>query len=103
MTVPFRMTVQTQLVLRAMLDSDSGEFYGFGLTKATGLKAGTLYPMLSRLEEAEWIEGFWEDIDPAKVRRPARRYYRLTSQGESGARTALAEAVERLLGPNHGQ
>ena len=95
---PFRMTLQTQLVLRAMLDSSSGEFYGFELSKATDLKAGTLYPMLARLEEAGWIVGSWEDVDPAEVRRPARRYYRLTDHGRIQAKKTLADAVERLLG-----
>lgn len=99
MATPFRMTLQTQLVLRAMLDSPTEQFYGFELTKETGLKAGTLYPMLARLEDAAWIEGFWEQIDPAEVRRPARRYYRLTGLGENEARAALAEAVQRLMGP----
>ena len=98
MVVPFRMTLQTQLVLRAMLDSPSGEFYGFELSKSTGLKAGTLYPMLTRLEDAEWITGSWEDVDPAEARRPARRYYRLTPRGRVEAETTLAEAVEKLLG-----
>ncbi len=95
---PIRMTLQTQLVLRAMLDSPSGQFYGFELSKATGLKAGTLYPMLSRLEEAGWITGTWEDVDPAEVRRPARRYYRLTDHGRVQAQKTLADAVDKLLG-----
>ena len=92
------MTLQTQLVLRAMLDSPSGEFYGFELSKATDLKAGTLYPMLARLEEAGWITGSWEDVDPAEVRRPARRYYRLTDHGRVQATKTLRDSVERLLG-----
>ena len=98
MVAPFRMTLQTQLVLRAMLDSPRDEFYGFELSKATDLKAGTLYPMLSRLEEAGWITGSWEDVDPSEVRRPARRYYRLTGEGRSQAEATLARSIERLLG-----
>ena len=54
------MTVQTQLVLRALLDEPDAEHYGFELSKTTGLKDGTMYPMLARLEDAGWIEGFWE-------------------------------------------
>ena len=98
MVAPFRMTLQTQLVLRAMLDSVSGEFYGFELSKATDLKAGTLYPMLARLEEAGWISGSWEDVDPSEVRRPARRYYRLTDRGRQEAEATLTQSIERLAG-----
>ena len=89
---PFRITRQTRLLLAEFLADPAGDHYGFEISKATGLKPSTLYPTFARLEDAGWIEGTWETIDPDKTRRPARRYYRLTSTGLSGASAVLADA-----------
>ena len=85
-----QLTAQTQRVLLAMLKSPTEEQYGLELAKAAGLKSGTLYPILSRLEGAGWIVGSWERIDRhAEGRRP-RRYYRLTASGVSVAEEVKA-------------
>lgn len=89
MATPFRLTTQTRVLLSHLLGDASGDHYGFEISKATGLKAGTLYPTFARLEEAGWIEGRWESIDLEQTRRPARRYYRLTAHGLNEAATAL--------------
>lgn len=49
-----RVTLQVLRVLNAMLVSRE-EQYGFQLSKLTGLKSGTLYPILARLESAGWV------------------------------------------------
>ncbi len=59
--------------------------------KTTRLSSGTLYPILQRLEQAGWVEAHWEDVDPVAEARPARRYYRLTADGATAARTAITE------------
>ena len=46
-----------------------------------GLPSGTIHPILGRLERLGWVESRWEDIDPSQAGRPARRYYRLTTDG----------------------
>lgn len=61
------------------------------LSAKLDLRSGTIYPLLARLERAEWLESKWEEIDPAEVGRPRRRLYRLTGQGEGVAARALAE------------
>lgn len=91
-----RMTAQTERVLLAMLNDASSEHYGLELAKAAGLKAGTLYPILSRLEAAGWIEGSWEQIDPHLEGRRPRRYYRLTGSGTFAAERVRTD-LERLL------
>lgn len=91
-----RMTLQTQLVLRAMLVDPSQHHYGPELSKATGLKTGTLYPILARLEQAQWVASSWEDIDPSEAGRPARRYYRLTPVGATEARRVIEESIASL-------
>lgn len=91
MARPFQITTNVARVLRALVDDPAGQHYGFGLMKATDLKSGALYPILARLEAAEWIEGHREILDEAKAGRPARRYYTLTTDGAVHARQALAE------------
>ncbi|MCZ4126173.1 PadR family transcriptional regulator [Streptomyces sp. H39-S7] len=86
-----RMTLQTQLVLRALLEHPAKERYGLELCDLVGLPSGTIYPILARLEEFGWVESAWED--PAvheAARRPRRRFYRITHEGAEQAREALA-------------
>jgi PadR family transcriptional regulator, regulatory protein PadR len=88
----FRMTVQTQLVLQALLAAPGRELYGLELAEETGLLPGTAYPILARLENEGWVSARWEDIDPAAEKRPARRYYRLTGTGAAWASAAVTGA-----------
>jgi PadR family transcriptional regulator, regulatory protein PadR len=85
-----RMTLPTQLVLRAMLAEPTQEMYGLQIGQAAELPSGTIHPILARLEGCGWLESRWEDIDPAIEGRPRRRYYRLSAGGAECARTALA-------------
>ena len=85
-----RMTIPTQLVLRALLSEPGREFYGAEIGDAAGLPSGTVHPMLARLERVDWVSSRWEDIDPSEAGRPARRYYRLTETGAEQARASLA-------------
>lgn len=84
-----RMTIPTQLVLRALLHDPTCERYGLEIGDAAGLPSGTVHPILARLEGIGWLVSRWEDIDPRREGRPARRYYRLTPGGLDGARAAL--------------
>jgi len=87
-----RMTIPTQLVLRALLADPTRELYGVEIGQAAGLPSGTVHPILARLEAVGWVESTWEQIDPRAVGRPARRYYKLTSGGIELTRAALARA-----------
>ena len=91
------MTVQVLKVLEAVLQDPAGHHYGFELCRATGLKSGTLYPILARLEQAGWLESRWEELDRDTVGRPPRRLYRLTGLGEEAARRELAAVPGRSL------
>jgi DNA-binding PadR family transcriptional regulator len=80
----------TAAVLRAIAD---GASYGFDIMDATALASGTVYPILSRLEERGLVETRWEEPDEHRREgRPARKYYRLTDEG----RVALVAAIERF-------
>lgn len=85
-----RMTMATQMVLRALLADPASELYGSEIGDAAGLMSGTVHPILARLEAAGWVQSRWEDVDPQAVGRPARRYYQLTGAGADSARAELA-------------
>jgi DNA-binding PadR family transcriptional regulator len=90
-----RLTLQVQLVLRAMLDDPHRELYGLEIVEATGLPPGTIYPILARLEAAGWLDSRWEVIDQRTEGRPRRRYYRFGSDGMRQAQAALSAADSR--------
>jgi PadR family transcriptional regulator, regulatory protein PadR len=91
-----RMTTQVLSVLNAMLADPDADWYGFDLCKKSGLKPGTIYPILDRLLKAGWLERRWEGIDPTAEGRPRRRLYRLTGVGASAARMELDEHLASL-------
>jgi len=64
--------------------------HGYDLARETGLKPGTLYPILIRLADRKTVEACWEADQPAG--RPRRHLYRLTSQGLAATTAALAVA-----------
>ena len=86
-------SAQTLSVLAALCDQPSQWQHGYALAKQTGLKSGTLYPILIRLADRDLVEACWQD-EPAPG-RPRRHLYRLTSAGLASATGALASAAER--------
>jgi PadR family transcriptional regulator, regulatory protein PadR len=91
-----RMTIPTQLVLRAVLAEPTQEMYGLQICGAAGLPSGTIHPILARLESLGWLESRWEDVVPQEKGRPRRRYYKLTEDGAERARIAVAQATTSL-------
>src|SRR6185369_2552647 len=87
-----KMTLPTQLVLRALLVHPTRPMYGLEIGQEAGLASGTIHPILARLEAAGWLTSSWEDIDPRVQGRPRRRYYVLSKDGAEQARYALAHA-----------
>lgn len=87
-----RMTQATRLVVAALLKTPDAPIYGSLVRKETGLQAGTLYPILHRLEVQGWLTAEWEERSAATEARPPRRYYRLTPGGLEAARQAPAPA-----------
>ena len=85
---PVRMTQTTLLVLEVMIASQPRS--GAQIGHATGIGSGSRYPILRRPEDAGWLMGEWEQIDPRQAGRPRCRFYRLTEFGEAQAQEALA-------------
>jgi len=81
---------QTVTVLNALAAQPQLWRYGYDLSKETGLKSGTLYPLLMRLADQGYLETEWRQ--PLQAGRPPRHAYRLTAAG-------LALAAERQAQP----
>ena len=80
---------QTLAILAVLVAEPSAWRHGYDLGAAeTGLKSGTLYPILVRLADRDMVEACWEQGEPAG--RPRRHLYRLTSDGLAAATAALA-------------
>lgn len=84
-----QLTPQAARVLNSLLCEAS--LSGAELSKRTGLKSGTLYPLLLRLEQAGWLASEWEAGEPQVLGRPRRRFYRVTGVGAARAREKAAE------------
>lgn len=85
-----RITPATIDVLNALL-GEPDSIWGLRIVGLTGRPAGSVYPILERLERAGWVESEWED-DPSRS-GPRRRLYRLTADGAEAARATTARAA----------
>src|SRR5260370_35148365 len=83
-------SAQTLAVLAELCATPSRWRHGYGIARDTGLKSGTLYPVLIRLADRGLVEACWEAEQPTG--RPRRHLYRLTPQGLAVAPAALAQA-----------
>lgn len=81
-------------LLAALLESGEQWRHGYELASRTGIKSGTLYPLLIRLEAQGYLEAVWQD--PVASGRPPRHAYRLTA---AGRRHAQAVSVPDDGGP----
>lgn len=91
-----RRSLTAAVVLHVLLQDPPAWRYGTELTAATGVRSGTIYPLLRRLAEQELLMSRLEQIDPRAEGRPPRRYYRLTPAGEQYAREILSDLSVRL-------
>lgn len=92
-----RMTTQTLSILGVFLACPDQRISGVEIARKTGLKSGTLYPALFRLERASWLVSKWEDGVPEELGRPRRRLYSLTADGEKQARS-ICSTVSEMIG-----
>lgn len=84
---------QTRRVLAALAHHPQAWRHGYDLSRETGVKSGTLYPLLMRLTEQGLLESEWrQSIDPG---RPPRHAHRLTA---GGVALAAAQASDPLPG-----
>jgi PadR family transcriptional regulator PadR len=86
-----------QLAIALMSDPTS-KHWGYELSKQSGIRSGVMYPLLTRMLDEGWLADGWEEADPSKKKRPARRYYTLTDKGrfELGALMQSAQTERRF-------
>jgi DNA-binding PadR family transcriptional regulator len=70
---------QTRALLMALLRQPQAWQYGYELSKQTGLKSGTLYPLLMRLSDQLLLQSKW--LEPERPGKPPRHAYKLTPNG----------------------
>ena len=90
MTLARKCSRQTLALLAALMEQPRTWQHGYELSKATGLKSGTLYPILIRLSALGFLDSRWKDAE--RPGRPPRHVYRLTTIG-----LVLAREQTRLL------
>ena len=93
-----KITRNTLKLLSVFVNSPVTDFYGLELSELAGVAYGSLLPLLIRLEDAGWLNGEWEHIDPAKEGRPKRKYFRLTEDGMARSRELVDKEVAFLSG-----
>ncbi|MDL2345490.1 PadR family transcriptional regulator [Deinococcus sp. MIMF12] len=86
----------TRAVLQTLLTAHPAPSYGYDLSRVTGLKSGTLYPILQRLHAGGYLAADWETSPhPGK---PPRHLYTLTAEGLRLAREVPEQTSIRLKG-----
>ena len=99
-----RISPQTLLLLESLLRDPTEWRYGYDLSRETGLKSGTLYPILMRLAEKSLLDTRWEWEEGGRPGRPARHMYRLAGLGLEWAREAVPRPRKgRVLKPAYGE
>jgi len=92
---------QALRALAVLADAGTEWRHGYDITAQSGLKSGTLYPLLMRLEAAGQLEARWEESPIAG--RPARHVYRLTAAGVAlvaSLAASIADARASLQRPS---
>jgi len=85
------------------LKKKGGEMYGYEIMQSLRLKtrgkwapkAGTIYPILRRLEGRGFVESAWTT---PKAGGPSRRYYKITPEGKKAAEAAFSEWRKLMSG-----
>src|ERR1700755_3141362 len=89
-----RRSPQTLQVLAEFLQCKEAWRYGYDISRNTGLKSGTLYPILMRLAEHGLMETSWEAPETG---RPPRHMYKLTREGLRYAREQQFNAARMTM------
>jgi PadR family transcriptional regulator PadR len=82
-----RLSPQTLRVLERFVERPTAWRYGYELSRETGLKSGTLYPILMRLAKFSLLETKWVTTEDGV---PPRHTYRLTPSGVELVRSTFA-------------
>lgn len=73
------LSPQAWTLLEFLAEKPNEWGYGYDIVRFSGIKSGTLYPLLKRLEAKGLLEAQWQP--PQTPGRPPRHAYRLTKAG----------------------
>lgn len=91
-----KITFAGLLVLRALLEDLSTPRYGYELIRMTGLKSGSLYPIIARLEDDGLIVSERETRSPRELGRPIRRYISIPPESIDRAKEEIMKTINQL-------
>ena len=94
MNRPRKLSPQSAAVLGALANRPSDWLYGLELAKLTGLKSGSLYPILIRLADRGLLESRW--LEPSEPGRPPRHAYRITALGSHALANPKSNSTKSL-------
>jgi PadR family transcriptional regulator PadR len=85
------------------LKKNGDKMYGYEIMRSLRLKtrgrwapkAGTIYPILRRLEKRGFVKSEWA---ATKTGGPSRRYYKITPEGKKAAETVFFEWRKQMAG-----
>jgi len=83
MPIQLRFSLQTFRVLGEFYKDPAKNLCGAEVSLMTNLPSGTLYPILARLEQAGYLKSVWEKGSPNDLKRPMKRFYKITEDGQS--------------------
>jgi DNA-binding PadR family transcriptional regulator len=96
MTIARKWSRQTLALLAALMERPRTWQHGYELSKETGLKSGTLYPILMRLSDQRLLDSRWKEAE--RPGRPPRHVYRLTAAGLAAAREQAGAPMDSESG-----
>ena len=91
-----KLSPQSSAVIQYMLNDVKSPVYGLQLIEDLKQPAGTIYPILERLESIGWIQGNWENDKQKDYGRRKRKLYTLTKEGKGEGRKHVKNVVKDL-------
>src|ERR1700758_5478557 len=88
-------SAQTRELLVVLSQHPRAWHYGYELSRKTGLKSGTLYPLLIRLSDQGLLQSQW--LEPERPGKPPRHAYKLTPDGLALARELAASDTPAVI------
>ncbi|MFG1992368.1 PadR family transcriptional regulator [Actinoplanes sp. NPDC048988] len=98
---PVRVTQPLLDVLEVLLSTEDFRQHGWAIMKATKRAGPTVYRILDRLREADWVAAEWEAPQPEQT-TPPRRFYQLTPNGRVSALALIEERRSSRRQPRWG-
>ena len=88
-----RRTYALVAVAAALMSDPGGRHWGYELSRQSGIRSGVMYPVLRRMLDEGWLADGWEDqAEAGRGKRPPRRYYEVTDLGRSELGALAARA-----------